>query len=106
MGDAGTFRGIAGADADMEEMADRFNLDSQAVIKLTDVLMKRHELFGQDRKKDIRQLSKHLEKSNKPSSLVMIMLKALRAGDPIKDPEFPAAVGSYAHKRGLKRVGG
>jgi len=94
----GTFRGTATPDRDVEEMAKKFGLDAQASAKLAEVLGKR-----EDRKKDLRQICKHLELSNKPSSLVMLMLKDLRAGISVKDPEYPAAVGSYAHKRGLKR---
>jgi len=97
----GTFRGSAAPDNEIEEMARKFNLDSQAIAKLSEVLGRRD-----DRKKDLKQIQKHLELSNKPSSLVMLMLKDLRAGLPVKDPEHPAAVGSYAHKRGLKRGGG
>merc|ERR1719183_1939087 len=82
-------------------MAKKFNLDAQAAAKLAEVLSKRD-----DRKKDLRQIGKHLELSNKPSSLVMLMLKDLRAGIAVKDPEYPAAVGSYAHKRGMKRGSG
>lgn len=94
----GTFRGTATPDRDVEEMAKRFGLDAQASAKLAEVLGKRD-----DRKKDLRLIGKHLELSNKPSALVMLMLKDLRAGINIKEPEYPAAVGSYAHKRGLKR---
>merc|ERR1719277_2705108 len=94
----GTFRGTATPDRDVEEMAKKFGLDAQASAKLAEVLGKR-----EDRKKDLRQICKHLELSNKPSSLVMLMLKDLRAGIAVKDPEYPAAVGSYRHKRGLKR---
>merc|ERR1719204_631339 len=96
----GTFRGTSTPGRDIEDAAKKFNLDAQAAAKLAEVLGKR-----EDRKKDLRQVCKHLELSNKPSSLVMLMLKDLRAGLPVKDPEYPAAVGSYAHKRGLKRGG-
>jgi len=96
----GTFRGTATPDRDVEDLAKKFNLDAQASAKLAEVLSKR-----EDRKKDLRQIQKHLELSNKPSSLIMLMLKDLRAGISVKDPEYPAAVGSYAHKRGLKRTG-
>merc|ERR1719158_787387 len=97
----GTFRGTLTPDRDIEDLAKKFSLDAQAAAKLAEVLSKR-----EDRKKDIRQIGKHLELSNKPSSLVMLMLKDLRMGVSVKDPEYPAAVGSYAHKRGLKRVPG
>lgn len=92
----GSFRGTGTPDKDVEDMARKFNLDAQASAKLSEVLSKR-----EDRKKDLRQIAKHLELSNKPSSLMMLMLKDLRNGIAVKDPEFPAAVGSYAHKRGL-----
>jgi len=94
----GTFRGTATPDRDVEDLAKKFGLDAQASAKLAEVLSKRD-----DRKRDLRQVAKHLELSNKPSSLIMLMLKDLRAGLNVKDPEYPAAVGSYAHKRGLKR---
>lgn len=98
----GTFRGTATPDRDVEELSRKFGLDAQASAKLAEVLSKR-----EDRKRDIKQISKHLELSNKPSSLVSMMLKDLRNGVQVKDPEYPAAVGSYAHKRGLKgRPGG
>jgi len=92
----GSFRGTATPDRDVEDLARKFSLDAQASAKLAEVLSKRD-----NRSKDLRQIAKHLELSNKPSSLVMLMLKDLRAGISVKDPEYPAAVGSYAHKRGL-----
>lgn len=94
----GTYRGTATPDKDVEEVAKKFKLDAQAAAKLSEVLAKRPE----DRKRTIRQLDKHLELSNKPSSLVMLMLKDLRNGVDIKDPEYPAAPGSYRHKMGNK----
>jgi len=94
----GTFRGTLTPDRDIEDLSRKLKLDVQASAKLAEVLSKR-----EDRKRDLRQIAKHLELSNKPSSLVMLMLKDLRAGNQIKDPEFPAAVGSYAHKRAGKR---
>merc|ERR1719352_499545 len=75
----GTFRGTLTPDRDIEEMAKRFSLDAQASAKLSEVLAKRD-----NRAKDIRQISKHLELSNKPSSLVMLMLKDLRAGKTVQ----------------------
>lgn len=93
-----TFRGGAlTPDREIEEMSAKYKLDAQATAKLSEVLAKR-----EDRRRDLRQISKHLELSNKPSALAMLMLRDLRAGKSIADPEFPAAVGSYAHKRGLR----
>merc|ERR1712066_867705 len=96
----GVFRGTATPDLDVEEIGKKYKLDVQACARLSEVLARRN---AEDRKKDLKQLNKHLELSNKPSSLVMLMLKDLRAGLPIKDPEYPAAVGSYRHKLGLSR---
>ncbi|CAE7448207.1 unnamed protein product [Symbiodinium natans] len=93
----GKFRGTLTPDKDVEELAKKFNLDTQAAAKLAEVLSRRD-----DRKKDLRQIQKHLQLSNRPSSLVMLMLKDMRNGLPIRDPEYPPAVGSLAHKRGLK----
>jgi len=97
----GNFRGTATPDRGVEDLSRKYGLDAQASAKLAEVLAKR-----EDKEKDLRMLAKHIELSNKPSSLVMLMLKDLRAGVPLKDPEYPAAVGSYAHKRGLKRGSG
>jgi len=94
----GSFKGTGSPDKEIEELGKKYGLDSQAVVKLNDVLGKRP-----DRKKDLKMLIKHVELSNKPSALIMMMLKDLRAGKPIVEPEYPAAVGSYAHKRGLRR---
>ncbi|CAE7657848.1 unnamed protein product [Symbiodinium necroappetens] len=93
----GKFRGTLTPDKDVEELAKKFNLDAQAAAKLAEVLSRRD-----DRKKDLRQIQKHLQLSNRPSSLVMLMLKDMRNGLPIRDPEYPPAVGSLAHKRGMK----
>eukprot|EP00933_Yihiella_yeosuensis_P012851 TRINITY_DN12211_c0_g1_i2.p1 TRINITY_DN12211_c0_g1~~TRINITY_DN12211_c0_g1_i2.p1 ORF type:complete len:153 (-),score=26.05 TRINITY_DN12211_c0_g1_i2:136-594(-) len=94
----GIFRGTATPDRDVEDLGKKFGLDAQATAKLAEVLVRRD-----DRKRDLKQLQKHLELSNKPSSLVMLMLKDMRAGKPILDPEYPAAVGSLAHKRAQGR---
>jgi len=97
--EAGTFRGIATPDRDVEELAKKYKLDANASAKLAEVLAKR-----EDRKRDLKMLGKHLELSNRPSALVMMMLKDLRSGVALRQPEYPAAVGSYAHRRGLRRA--
>ncbi|CAK0882569.1 unnamed protein product [Prorocentrum cordatum] len=66
----GAFRGTATPDREVEDLAKKFSLDAQAAAKLAEVLSKRD-----NRSKDLRQIAKHLELSNKPSSLVMLMLK-------------------------------
>merc|ERR1711924_471601 len=47
---------------------------------------------------DLRKICTHLERSNKPSSLVMMMLKNLKAGNAVEDCKEAAAIGSYLHK--------
>merc|ERR1719443_2181051 len=92
----GNFRGTATPVKDVEDMAKKFKLDAQASAKLAEVLSKRD-----NRRRDLRLISKHLALSNRPSSLVMLMLKDLRAGIEMKEPEFPAAVvAAAAHGAG------
>lgn len=94
----GIFRGYSCPEKDVSDFAKKFNLDIQASAKLAEVLARRG-----DPKEDMRRLAKHLERSNKPSALTMLMLKDMRNGLPIKDPEHQAAVGSLAHERELKK---
>lgn len=94
----GTFRGYSCPEKDVSDFAKKFNLDIQASAKLAEVLARRD-----DPKEDMKRLAKHLERSNKPSALTMLMLKDMRNGLPIKDPEHQAAIGSLAHERELKK---
>jgi len=93
----GTFRGFSTPERDVAEFARKHRLDAQASAKLAEVLMKR-----EDPKEDMRKVSKHLERSNKPSALMMLMLKDMRAGKPIKEPQHQAAIGSKTHEKELK----
>eukprot|EP00913_Durusdinium_trenchii_P014624 g13723.t1 len=61
----------------IHEFAKRNRLDAQAAVKLGEVMENRSDVDG-----DLMKLSKHLERSNKPSSLVMMMLRDLRDGKP------------------------
>lgn len=94
----GTFRGTATPDRDVEDLARKYGLDVQASARLAEALSHRN-----DRRGDIKMIARHVELSNKPSALVMLMLKDLRAGKPLTIPEHPPAVGSYSHKQGLRR---
>merc|ERR1712157_577088 len=82
------------------DFAKKHGLDVHASNKLAEVLAKRP-----DPAEDMRKLGLHLERSNKPSALMMLMLKDLRAGLPVKEPEHQASMGSKAHKREIKDRG-
>merc|ERR1719251_610705 len=91
----GTFKGMSALDNKVQDFAKKFRLDAQAAVKLGEVLDKREDPEG-----DMVKIGKHLERSNKPSSLMMI-LRDLRDGKPVKEPEFAAAIGSKAHEKEL-----
>jgi len=93
----GTFKGMTALDKKIHDFAKRNRLDAQAAVKLAEVLQNRADIDN-----DLAKLAKHLERSNKPSSLVMMMLRDLREGKPIKDPEYQPAIGSKVHERELR----
>lgn len=93
----GTFRGMAALDRTVQDFGKKYKLDAQATVNLAEVMDKREDAEG-----DMKKLGKHLERSNKPSSLMMMMLKDLREGKPVKEPEYAAAVGSRVHEKELK----
>jgi len=93
----GIFRGFSQPEKEVADFAKKHKLDLHASAKLAEVLAKRP-----DPTEDMRKLSSHLERSNKPSALMMLMLKDLRAGKPVKEPEHQAAVGSKQHAREIK----
>mmetsp|Transcript_95525 Transcript_95525/g.259269 ORF Transcript_95525/g.259269 Transcript_95525/m.259269 type:complete len:291 (+) Transcript_95525:60-932(+) len=95
----GQFRGMSALDTKVQEFAKQYRLDAQAAVKLAEVLDKRD-----DPENDMARIGKHLERSNKPSSLMMMLLRDLRDGKPVKDPEFHAAVGSRVHEKELKKA--
>merc|ERR1719251_865547 len=94
----GTFKGMSALGSKVQDFAKKYRLDAQAAVKLGEVLDKREDPEG-----DMVKLGKHLERSNKPSSLMMMMLRDLRDGKPIKDPEHAAAIGSKAHEQELSK---
>merc|ERR1719246_211541 len=95
----GQFRGMSVLDNKVQDFAKRYRLDAQAAVKLGEVLDKREDPEG-----DMTKIGKHLERSNKPSSLMMMLLRDLREGKPVKDPEFTAAVGSKVHGKELDKT--
>merc|ERR1719189_1876751 len=95
----GQFRGMSALDNKVQDFAKKFRLDAQAAVKLGEVLDKREDPEG-----DMVKIGKHLERSNKPSSLMMMLLRDLRDGKPVKEPEFAAAIGSKAHEKELGKT--
>lgn len=93
----GNFRGMSALSGKVQEFAKKHRLDTQAAVKLGEVLDKREDPDG-----DMAKIGKHLERSNKPSSLMMMLLRDLREGKNVKDPEYAAAVGSKVHEKEVK----
>ncbi|CAE7595741.1 unnamed protein product [Symbiodinium natans] len=93
----GTFKGMTALDKQIHDFAKRNRLDAQAAVKLAEVLHNRDDIEA-----DLSKIQKHLERSNKPSSLVMMMLRDLREGKPIKEPGYAPAIGSKVHEKELR----
>lgn len=91
----GTFNGMYGPNLDVHAAATKYKLDAPAACKLSEALENR-----QDSEDDMRKICLHLERSNRPSSLVMMFLKELKAGNSIDDKNLrPIAIGSYLQKK-------
>eukprot|EP00930_Biecheleria_cincta_P054986 TRINITY_DN4135_c0_g1_i2.p1 TRINITY_DN4135_c0_g1~~TRINITY_DN4135_c0_g1_i2.p1 ORF type:complete len:537 (+),score=105.63 TRINITY_DN4135_c0_g1_i2:207-1613(+) len=93
----GVFKGMTALDKTIQEFAKKNRLDAQAAVKLAEAMENRTDLEG-----DLAKLAKHFERSNKPSSLAMMMLRDLREGKPVKDPEYTAAIGSKIHEKEVR----
>merc|ERR1719433_1210781 len=89
----GGFNGTKTPNPDVERVAKKHKLDAPSACKLAEVLESRN-----DPASDLKRISSHLERSNKPSSLVMMMLKDLKNGNPIAECTKTPAIGSYLHK--------
>jgi hypothetical protein len=89
----GIFNGCKTPNPDVEKAAKKFKLDAPSACKLAEVLESR-----EDPDDDLRKICTHLERSNKPSSLVMMMLKSLKAGNAVEDCKKAPAIGSHLHK--------
>merc|ERR1712129_30319 len=91
----GTFMGKQKPDETLKAMSKKFKLDEQAELKLADILA-RHDA---DRKAEIyKEVDKHLETSNRPSAMVMMLLRKLGDGSPLGRPG-PVAIGSYLDRK-------
>lgn len=94
----GTFNGLDTPNADVGKAAKKYKLDAPSACKLAEVLETR-----KDPDDDLRKIITHLERSNKPSSLVMMMLKSLKQGNAVEDCKKAAAIGSYLHKTEMSK---
>jgi len=94
----GVFRGTQTPNPDVEKVAKKYKLDAPSACKLAEVLESRN-----DPDNDLRKICTHLERSNRPSALVMMMLKDLKSGNPIDESSKAPAIGSYLHKIELER---
>lgn len=87
----GTFIGSPKNDKDIDELSKTFKLDAQATTKLADVILK----CSKDKQRDLKEIRSHLEVSNKPSAVVMMLLGKLRRGEGIGECKHEAAPGSW-----------
>jgi len=94
----GIFRGTLTPNPDVEKAAKKYKLDAPSACKLAEVLESR-----KDPDEDLRKIGTHLERSNKPSSLVMMMLRDLKQGKPIGDCKQTPAIGSFLHREENKK---
>merc|ERR1719201_1145286 len=94
----GKFSGQYSPNPSVQKAAKKFNLDPPSACKLADALETRD-----DADSDMARISSHLERSNKPSSMVMMLLKTLKAGGKIEDATKPVAIGSWLHKQEAQR---
>merc|ERR1740121_325357 len=94
----GIFRGCLTPNTDVEKIAKKFRLDAPSACKLAEVLETR-----KDPDDDLKRICSHLERSNKPSSLVMMMLKDIKAGNPITESTKQPAIGSFLHREETKK---
>merc|ERR1712066_484679 len=96
----GVFTGAFSPNPEVVKAAKKFRLDPPSACKLAEALEGRD-----DPDEDMKKICMHLERSNKPSSLVMMMLKDLKAGNAIDSQSTKApAIGSYLHKEETRRA--
>merc|ERR1719510_1153989 len=95
----GIFRGTQTPNPDVEKVAKKYKLDAPSACKLAEVLESRP-----DPDVDLKKISSHLERSNRPSALVMMMLKDLKNGNPVEESTKAPAIGSYLHKIEIEKT--
>lgn len=89
----GVFNGVKTPNPNVEKAAAKFGLDPPSACKLAQVLETRED--GED---CLRRVITHLERSNKPSAMVMKMLRGIKSGDCVDECSHAPSIGSYLHK--------
>merc|ERR1719433_2086669 len=98
----GTFVGKQKADKELAAITKKFSLDNTAESRLADILAR----FDAQKKTEMyEELEKHLEVSNRPSAMVMMLLRKLSEGQSLGRPG-PAAPGSYLDRKNRERQEG
>eukprot|EP00419_Tripos_fusus_P002197 CAMPEP_0172686704 /NCGR_PEP_ID=MMETSP1074-20121228/21125_1 /TAXON_ID=2916 /ORGANISM="Ceratium fusus, Strain PA161109" /LENGTH=414 /DNA_ID=CAMNT_0013506049 /DNA_START=8 /DNA_END=1250 /DNA_ORIENTATION=- len=95
----GVFNGTRTPNADVEKIAKKYKLDAPSACKLAEVLESRN-----DPEVDLKRICSHLERSNRPSALVMMMLRDLKSGNPVEESTKTPSIGSYLHLKETKRA--
>lgn len=90
----GVFRGCLTPNPKVEKISKKYKLDAPSACKLAEALESRN-----DADEALDKICEHLAASNKPSSLVMIMLKDIKSGAEIQACTKQPAIGSYIHKK-------
>ncbi|CAE6970937.1 TTN, partial [Symbiodinium sp. KB8] len=90
----GVFRGCLTPNPKVEKASKKYKLDAPSACKLAEALESR-----EDPDEALDKICEHLAASNKPSSLVMIMLKDIKNGADIQPCTKTPAIGSYLHKK-------
>merc|ERR1712226_566975 len=90
----GTFIGKQKPDEKLKALTKKFQLDDQAESKLADILAR----YDAEKKKTyFEEIERHLEASNRPSAMVMMLLRKLGEGQSLGRPG-PPAPGSFIDK--------
>jgi len=81
-----------------ERCAKKYGLSEMSTWRLAEILAhRRQQGTASDQAKDMRQISKHLERASDPSALLMATGEDWLEG-PIGEPEFSAMLGSYLRR--------
>lgn len=92
----GTYVGPPPCFKAVKMLTDKFNLDLESRQKLQEAMMK---LNPEKAKSVIEQLDEHLERSNKPSALVMMNLAKLKKGEDLGEVTRKPTPGSYLYEQ-------
>merc|ERR1711972_728161 len=91
---AGTFNGINTPNPEVDKAAQKFGLDPPSAWKLAEALESR-----QDPEECLTKVVTHLERSNKPSAMVMKMLRDIKSGNAVDECTHAPSIGSFLNKQ-------